>query len=75
MKGFAAESRLSLAFVLSAAFTGCMVLMTQAAPAAGSEPTNKRPGSTITRYPIKMRELRNIPSLSDQQTKSKKSQA
>ena len=70
MKGFAAGSRLSLAFVLSAAFTAWLGLMVQAAPAAESAPTT-RPGSTITRYPVKLREIRNMPSLSDQQAQSK----
>lgn len=71
MKGFAAGSRLSLAFVLSAAFTGCVGLMVQVAPAAESAATTVRPGSTITRYPVKLREIRNMPSLTDQQAKSK----
>ncbi len=59
MKNFVANSRLGLAFVLSALFTASMSLMVQVASA--DEATSKsaeRPGATITRYPVKMRMLR-----------------
>lgn len=70
MKNIATGSRLSLAFVLSAAITGCASLMVQSASAAESEAV-ARAGSTITRYPVKMREIRNMPSLADQQKTQK----
>ncbi|MGB0865084.1 MAG: hypothetical protein ACPGSC_01170 [Granulosicoccaceae bacterium] len=66
MKYFAAGSRLGLATILLATVTGCASLVPQKpfSDQAAEAGSIARAGSTITRYPVKMRRISSMPSLS-----------